>query len=162
MVAKEILKFKNIEDDYDRAYQLVSYLFRDKTDKAGVPYIDHLVSVSAMLDSSSARIAGLLHDTVEDISNFTLEDLRVLGFSEDVIEIVRIVTKDKTRKKNYHDWISEIIETNNIEAIKVKYADIMDHLNLERLNRLDEVKRLYFINKYSDEAIRLQQVLIAV
>ncbi len=159
MVAREVLKFKNIKDDYDRAYQLVSYLFRDKKDKAGVPYIDHLVSVSAMLDSSSTKIAGLLHDVVEDISDFTLDDLRILNFSEDVVEIVRIVTKDKTRKKDYHDWISEIIATKNIEAIKVKYADIMDHLKLERLNRLDEVMRLYFINKYSDEALRLEKVV---
>lgn len=162
MVAKEILYFKNIEDDYDRAYQLVSYLFRDKIDKAGLPYIDHLISVSAMLDSSNIKIAGLLHDTIEDISNFTLDDLRLLGFSEDVVEIVRIVTRDKTKKKSYHDWISEIIETKNIDAIKVKYADLIDHLNLERLNRLDEVTRLYFIKKYSDEVTRLQKVLIAV
>lgn len=162
MVAKEILDFKNIEDDYDRAYQLVSYLFRDKTDKAGVPYINHLVSVSSMLDTSNTKIAGLLHDIVEDISDFTLNDLKMLGFSEDVVEIVRIVTKDKKRKKNYHDWISEIIEAKNIDAIKVKYADIVDHLKLERLNRLDEVTRLYFINKYSDEVVRLHQVLIAV
>ena len=30
MIASEVLKFKKISDDYDRAYQLVSYLFRDK------------------------------------------------------------------------------------------------------------------------------------
>lgn len=162
MIASEVLKFKKINDDYDRAYQLVSYLFRDKTDKAGVPYIDHLICVSEMLDSVNTRIAGLLHDVVEDISDFTLDDLRTLGFSNDVVEIVKIVTKDKTRKKSYHDWITEIIETNNIEALKVKYADIMDHLNLERLNRLDEEKRCYFINKYQEEACRLKKVLITV
>ena len=115
-----------------------------------------------MLDSANTRIAGLLHDIVEDISDFTLDDLRALGFSNDIVEIVRIVTKDKSKKKCYHDWISEIIETNNIEALKVKYADIMDHLSLERLNRLDEEKRCYFINKYQEEAYRLKQVLITV
>ena len=101
-----------------------------------------------------------LHDIVEDISDFTLDDLRALGFSNDIVEIVRIVTKDKTRKKSYHDWITEIIETNNLDAVKVKYADIMDHLNLERLNRLDEEKRCYFVKKYQEEALRLEKVLI--
>ena len=78
------------------------------------------------------------------------------------MEIVRIVTKDKTKKQSYHDWITDIIETGNVDALKVKYADIMDHLSLERLDKLDRVKRSYFINKYKDEATRLEKVLMNV
>lgn len=162
MLSKEVLDFKNIEDHYSRAFQLVSYLFRDKTDKAGVPYIDHLTAVSNLLDSPDTKIAGLLHDVVEDIAGFTLEDLTRLGFSDHIVEIVRIVTKDKTKMQSYHDWITDIIETGNVDALKVKYADIMDHLSLERLNKLDQVKRSYFINKYKDEATRLEKVLMNV
>ena len=162
MLSKEVLDFKNIKDDYSRALQLVSYLFRDKTDKAGVPYIDHLIAVSNFLDSPNTKIAGLLHDVVEDIEGFTLEDLKKLGFSDHIVEIVRIVTKDKTKMQSYHDWITDIIETGNVDALKVKYADIMDHLSLERLNKLELDKRNYFINKYKDEAIRLEKVLMKV
>lgn len=162
MLSKEVLDFKNIKDDYSRALQLVSYLFRDKTDKAGVPYIDHLIAVSNFLDSPNTKIAGLLHDVVEDIDGFTLEDLKKLGFSDYIVEIVRIVTKDKTKMQSYHDWITDIIETGNVDALKVKYADIMDHLSLERLNKLELDKRNYFINKYKDEAIRLEKVLMIV
>lgn len=162
MLSKEVLDFKNIKDDYSRALQLVSYLFRDKTDKAGVPYIDHLIAVSNFLDSPNTKIAGLLHDVVEDIEGFTLEDLKKLGFSDHIVEIVRIVTKDKTKMQSYHDWITDIIETRNVDALKVKYADIMDHLSLERLNKLELDKRNYFINKYKDEAIRLEKVLMIV
>lgn len=159
MLKKEVLDFKDIEDEYSRALQLVSFLFKDKTDKAGVPYLNHLVAVSNLLDSSDTKIAGLLHDVVEDIEGFTLEDLKKLGFSSHIVEIVRIVTKDKTKKQSYHDWITYIIESNNVDAWKVKYADIMDHLSLERLSKLDENKRNYFINKYQDEVIRLETVL---
>lgn len=162
MLSKEVLDFKNIKDDYSRALQLVSYLFRDKTDKAGVPYIDHLIAVSNFLDSPNTKIAGLLHDVVEDIEGFTLEDLKKLGFSDHIVEIVRIVTKDKTKMQSYHDWITDIIETGNVDALKVKYADIMDHLSLERLNKLELDKRNYFINKYKDEAIRLEKVLMII
>lgn len=162
MLSKEVLDFKNIEDHYSRAFQLVSYLFRDKTDKAGVPYIDHLTAVSNFLDSTDTKIAGLLHDVVEDIVGFTLEDLARLGFSDHIVEIVRIVTKDKTKKQSYHDWITDIIETGNVDALKVKYADIMDHLSLERLDKLDQIKRSYFINKYKDEATRLAKALMNV
>ena len=98
MIAMNLLKFKNISDDYDRAFQLVSYLFHDKKDKAGIPYINHLVSVSNMLDTRTTKIAGLLHDVLEDIPNFTVNDLKMLGFSDEVVEIVKIVTKDKTNK----------------------------------------------------------------
>ena len=162
MLSKEVLDFKNIEDHYSRAFQLVSYLFRDKTDKAGVPYIDHLTAVSNFLDSTDTKIAGLLHDVVEDIVGFTLEDLARLGFSDHIVEIVRIVTKDKTKKQSYHDWITDIIETGNVDALKVKYADIMDHLSLERLDKFDQIKRSYFINKYKDEATRLAKALMNV
>lgn len=162
MVLDELLKFKNIGDDYERAFQLVSYLFRDKKDKAGIPYMDHLVSVSNMLDTSNTKIAGLLHDVVEDIPNVTIDDLKMLGFSDEVVEIVRIVTKDKTKKKNYHDWITEIIETKNMDALKVKYADIKDHLDSKRLSLLNDEKRIYFIRKYSDEVVRLEKALIRI
>lgn len=159
MADATVLKFVGIEDEYDRAFQLVSYLFRDKKDKAGVPYINHLVCVSNMLDSTHTKVAGLLHDILEDIPGFTVDDLKLLGFSRKAIEIVQIVTRDKTKKQSYHEWITEIIETKNIDALKVKYADIMDHLNLKRLSLLNESQRLYFLNKYSQEAIRLREEL---
>ena len=156
-----LLKFKNISDDYVRAFQLVSYLFHDKKDKAGIPYINHLVSVSNMLDTRTTKIAGLLHDVLEDIPNFTVNDLKMLGFSDEVVEIVKIVTKDKTNKESYHDWITKIIKTKNIDALKVKYADIKDHLNAKRLSLLNEEKKLYFISKYSEEKSRLEKALIS-
>lgn len=161
MVVDNLLKFKNISDDYERAFQLVSYLFHDKKDKAGVPYMDHLVSVSNMLNTRTTKIAGLLHDVLEDIPSFTVDDLKILGFSDEVVEIVKIVTKDKTNTESYHDWITKIIETKNMDALKVKYADIMDHLNTKRLSLLDEDKKLYFISKYSEEKSRLQKALIS-
>ena len=161
MIAMNLLKFKNISDDYDRAFQLVSYLFHDKKDKAGIPYINHLVSVSNMLDTRTTKIAGLLHDVLEDIPNFTVNDLKMLGFSDEVVEIVKIVTKDKTNKEIYHDWITKIIKTKNIDALKVKYADIKDHLNAKRLSLLNEEKKLYFISKYSEEKSRLEKALIS-
>ena len=161
MIAMNLLKFKNISDDYDRAFQLVSYLFHDKKDKAGIPYINHLVSVSNMLDTRTTKIAGLLHDVLEDIPNFTVNDLKMLGFSDEVVEIVKIVTKDKTNKESSHDWITKIIKTKNIDALKVKYADIKDHLNAKRLSLLNEEKKLYFISKYSEEKSRLEKALIS-
>lgn len=146
-----------IKDDYQRAYQLVSILFQDKTDKEGEPYIGHLERVSNKLTKENTRIAGLLHDVVED-TELTFNDLRKLNFNEEIIELVNLVT-NTTKDKSYHDKITSIIESNNIEAIKLKYSDMSDNANPERLSKLPEEKRNYFINKYQPELIRLKNIL---
>lgn len=151
---KKLLLFKEILDEYDRAYRLVSYLFKDKKDKAGEPYLGHLIRVSDCLSMGDAKVAALLHDVVEDVSDISFDDLKELGFSDSVVEIVRIVTKDESM--NYHDWISTIIDTGNMDAIKVKYFDMMDNFNLDRLNKLDEKTKRYLISKYKEEVERLR------
>lgn len=146
-----------IKDDYKRAHQLVSLLFHDKTDKEGEPYIYHLERVSNKLTNEKTRIAGLLHDVVED-TELTLDDLRNLNFTEEIIELVNLVT-NTTKEKSYHDKITSIIESNNIEAIKLKYSDMSDNADPKRLSKLSEEKRDYFINKYQPELIRLDSIL---
>lgn len=146
-----------IKDDYQRAHQLVSILFQDKTDKEGEPYIGHLERVSNKLTKENTRIAGLLHDVVED-TEISFDDLRNLNFNEEIIELVNLVT-NTTKDKSYHDKITSIIESNNIEAIKLKYSDMSDNANPERLSKLPEDKRNHFINKYQPELIRLENIL---
>ena len=150
---------KNIEKDYLRAKKLVEILFEDKKDKEGQPYIGHLIRVSNKLSNENTRIAGLLHDVVEDIPDFTFEDLRNLNFNEEIITLVKIVTKNKTKKEKYHDKITSIIKTNNIEAIKLKYSDMLDNFDTNRLNKLDIMTRSYLFNKYKDEIVRLENIL---
>lgn len=151
---QELLKIK---DDEKRAYELVKLLFKDKKDKEGEPYIGHLERVSNKLTNQNTRIAGLLHDTVED-TNITFDDLRKLKFNEEIINLVKLVT-NSNKNQSYHEKISSIIESNNIEAIKIKYSDMLDNSNPERLNKLSQEKQEYFINKYQPEIIRLENIL---
>lgn len=148
-----------MDDDYDRAYRLVSYLFKDKRDKAGEPYLGHLIRVSDRLSMGDAKVAALLHDVVEDIDDISFDDLKDLGFSDSIVDIVKIVTKDKSKGISYHDWIGEIIATGNVDAIKVKYSDMMDNFSLDRLNKLDEETKRHLISKYKDEVERLRNYL---
>ena len=155
-----------ITDDYKRSFALVEYLFKNKKDKAGETYINHLLRVSEKLSNPNTKIAGLLHDTVED-TEVTLEDLKSLNFNNEIIELVRLVTNEEestpiTEKElvnKYHNKITKILESNNIEAIKLKYSDMSDNFNQERLNKLDEKTKNYLINKYKDEIIRLEEYL---
>ncbi len=147
-----------VEDDYERAYKLVKELFKNITDKEGQSYIKHLERVSNKLTNQDTKIAGLLHDVVED-TEFTLNDLKILKFNDNIIKLVEIVTNNNLNKETYHDKITSIIESNNIEAIKLKYSDMSDNANPERLNKLPEEIRNHFINKYQPELIRLENVL---
>lgn len=158
LTEEELARIINEKDEYNKALSLVTILFKNKTDKEGEPYIGHLKRVSDSLDNPNTKIAGLLHDTVEDIEGITYEDLLEIGFNSNIVEMVRLVTtEDKT--KPYHDKITSIINSNNIEAIKLKYADMSDNANPERLSKLDPITRERLEKKYNNELTRLKEVI---
>ena len=103
------------------------------------------------------KIAGLLHDVVEDIKtpdfpelDVTFDDLRDIGIPEEIIEALQLVTKtppptrflSKQEKLNYYyQEIDTIIESKNLLAIELKTADMSDNYNPERLNELQKKKK---------------------
>ena len=146
----------SISDDYERALYLVSELFKDKTDKNGFPYINHLIRVSIKLDSKELKIAGLLHDVLED-TKVTSDDLREYGFTDRIIEIVEAVTNQPIG--SYHDKIRKIVSSGDIDVIKLKYADMSDNFDSNRLKLLPvEVQRRLTL-KYKDNLEMLKGVL---
>lgn len=163
----QIQKLLKLSDEYERALYLVSILFANKKDKAGLPYINHLIRVSINVNEKNTKVAALLHDTVEDIENFTFDDLKALDFNEEVISLIKWVTKDKydkeytqeEKKEIYHNKITSIIESGNIEAVRLKYADMSDNFDEERLSRLDIDTQNKLKNKYANEIIRLEKYL---
>lgn len=70
--------------------------------------------------NSDAVKTAFLHDVVED-TNTSLNDLRKLDFSDQVIEAVGLLTKD--RSLSYEQNIKKIIASGNPLAMMVKYAD---------------------------------------
>lgn len=78
---------------YDDALAYASRLHRSQTRKAsGIPYISHLISVSAfVLDyggDEDQAIAGLLHDAVEDQGGLTTADAIAERYGKRVRQIV--------------------------------------------------------------------------
>ena len=147
------LKINNL---YDRALLLVSDLFKDKRDKAGDPYINHLIRVSLKLDTDELKIAGLLHDVLED-TDVNKEMLSELGFSKRIIEIVSGVTNIKGL--DYNSKIKKIIDSGDIDVIKLKYSDMSDNADKDRLSRLSIITRNRLIKKYNNNLILLERVL---
>ena len=115
-----------------------------QVDKCGVPYIEHPRTVSAYCESPEARIAGLLHDVVED-TEVTLEDLKRAGFPEPVLEAVRLVTKFPGYDE---DEYYAAIKANPI-AREVKLADLKHNTDPARVPKdADEALQKQFEQKH--------------
>ena len=163
---EQLKTISEIRDLYARAFVITSEVFKDKKDKAGKPYFNHLFRVSMKLDEQVEQVSALLHDIVED-TDITFKDLLEIGFPVEVIEIVELVTKSKIdttklskeqKLKLYSDKIDSIINSNNIHAIRLKQADMSDNYNKERLKDLPEEKQEWFEEKYNKQLVKLMEV----
>lgn len=161
---EDLLQLKKLDDLYAKAFVMTATVFKNKKDKSDEPYFDHLFRVSQKLDDEKEQVAGLLHDILED-TEITEDDLKNFGIPQDIIDIVKIVTKpvvDKTksneeeRLKLYDEEINKIIATNNIHAIRLKYADMTDNFNPDRINKLPKEKQEWFNKKYGPQLVKLK------
>lgn len=161
----DLVMIKECDDLYLKAAVIVKRLFCDKKDKAGNPYIGHLQRVSDRLEGIT-KVAGLLHDTVED-TDVTFKDLFEVGFTKDILVIDYLVTKlefDKTglteedKLKLYDEEINGVINSGNYGASLLKEADMTDNYDPERLALLPDEKQDWFYKKYGKQLVKLKKV----
>ena len=124
----------------ERAIEIATEAHRGQLDKAGNDYIDHPLRVMAAGKSTDEKIVGVLHDVVED-SDWTFERLAAEGFSDEVIEALKCVTK-LSDSEPYDKFIARV-KTNPL-AVAVKLNDLSDNMDIRRLPYLSDkdVKRL--------------------
>jgi (p)ppGpp synthase/HD superfamily hydrolase len=132
----------------ERAIAIAVEAHQGQTDKAGAPYILHPLRVMFSLGTTEERIAGVLHDVVED-SDWTFEALAREGFSSSIVEALKAVTKKE--REDYCDFVRRTSQ--NAIGAKVKLADLTDNSDMSRIKGPTETdfKRL---EKYR-RAIRL-------
>lgn len=133
----------------EKAIQLVVKHHSGQVDKAGQPYIMHLIRVMIKGQTDTEKICGVLHDIVED-TDCTFQTLKDEGFSDEIIDIVSCVTK--INNEPYEDFISRILK--NSIAVKVKINDLEDNMNLNRLNKIT-IKDTERLKKYNKALVRL-------
>lgn len=114
-------------------------------DKAGAPYILHPLRVMLAQTSEAARIAGVLHDVVEDGDGWTLERLRAEGFSPEVVDAVDHLTKREEERNDYPAFVRRAAA--NPIARQVKLADLTDNCDLTRIAHPSE-QDLARVEKY--------------
>lgn len=124
----------------ERAIEIATEAHRGQLDKAGNDYISHPLRVMAAGTSVNEKIVGVLHDVVED-TDWTFEMLAAEGFSDEVIDALRCVTK-LSENEPYDKFIARV-KTNSL-AVAVKLNDLSDNMDIRRLPYLSDkdIKRL--------------------
>ena len=125
-----------------RAIEIAVSAHKGQTRKDGSPYILHPLRLMMSVDSTVEKIVAVLHDVVED-TDVTAEQIRAEGFSEEVLEALRLVTHDSGEP--YDEYIARI-RANPI-ARAVKLADLRDNSNTFEIPTLEE-KDLVRLEKY--------------
>jgi N-formylglutamate amidohydrolase len=119
----------------ERAIEIALMAHAGQTDKADAPYILHPLRVMLAQNNTAARIAGVLHDVVEDGDGWTLERLRAEGFSPEVVEAVAAVTKrPEEAGKDLATYLAFVRRAAEHPVGRlVKRADLLDNCDLSRI-----------------------------
>ncbi len=125
-----------------KALKLCFEAHKEQLDESGMPYVFHPFHVAEEMNDEETTIVALLHDVIED-TDYTLDDLRNMGFSNKVVEAVEVMTH--LPEVSYEDYLRNI--RRNPIAKKVKLADVRHNSDLTRLDVIDE-KAEYWKKKY--------------
>ena len=119
--------------DTKKAMRLCFDAHKNQTDKSGLPYVFHPFHVAEQMPDEETTIVALLHDVIEDTS-YTIQDLRDMGFDDEVSEALALMTHDKSIP--YLDYVAKLKE--NPIARAVKLADLAHNSDLSRIGEIDE------------------------
>ena len=123
-----------------KAINLAMQAHAGQVDKAGMPYIGHVMRVMQAGKTIDEKIVGVLHDIVED-TTWTFDALLAEGFPVHIIDALRCVTK-LSDDEPYEAFINRV-KTNPL-AVAVKINDLTDNMDIRRLQTLTDadVQRL--------------------
>ena len=141
---------KTIISTLEKAIALAATQHAGQLDKGGQPYILHPLRLMLQFSNPTLQIIAVLHDILEDTAT-TAEDLKALGFSVEIIQAIQALTKQTGESRLQ----AAKRTTLNPLATQVKYVDVLDNMNLSRINnptardfaRLEEYKEVLEILK---------------
>ena len=114
--------------EFEKAEKLAREAHQGQKDKSGANYIGHPLRVSARCKNPKAKIAGLLHDTIED-TYVTPQLLKDMGFDDEMVEAVLALSRHAD--ETYAEFI--VRASQNEIAKEVKIADLEDNMDVRRL-----------------------------
>lgn len=134
-----------------KALKLCFAAHKEQQDKSGLPYVFHPFHLAEQMEDELTTVTALLHDVVED-SPYTLTDLREMGFPEEVLAALALLTHDDDTP--YLDYVARIRE--NPIARTVKLADLRHNSDLSRLDHVDD-RALQRVEKYKKALALLEE-----
>ena len=118
-------------------------------DKGGIPYVFHPYHLAESMTDEVSVTAALLHDVLED-TPFTEQDLLDEGFSEEVIRIVKLLTRDP--EMPYMAYIGNL--AHDPVARKIKLADLKHNTDASRLpNNKEFMKKRFALYEEAKELL---------
>jgi len=127
---------------FEKAMDIALKAHEGQKDKAGAPYLLHVLRVMMSVEKMDEKIVALLHDVVED-SEMTIDDLKKDKFPSKITKAVDLLSKKENQR--YDDYIIEIRKDSLARAVKM--ADLKDNLNTNRLKKISDSDKLR-IKKY--------------
>lgn len=132
-------------EETKKALKLCYKAHEGQVDRGDLPYVFHPFHLAEQMDDEASTVTALLHDVVED-TNYTIGDLRTMGFSEEVIGALSLMTHDDAVP--YMDYVRAL--SYNPIAVKVKLADLRHNMDLTRLDHEPTEKDLQRRQKYRE------------
>lgn len=131
-----------------KALKLCFEAHKEQLDKSGMPYVFHPFHLAEQMPDEDCTVVALLHDVIED-TEYGVEDLQALGFSDTVLTALMLMTHEDDTP--YLDYVA-VLKANPI-ARTVKLADLKHNSDLSRLSVVTD-KDLQCVEKYK-KAIQL-------
>ncbi len=125
-----------------KALKLCFEAHKEQVDKSGIPYVFHPFHLAEQMEDEATTVAALLHDVAED-TDYTIDDLRSMGFPDEICAALTLLTHDDGVP--YLEYVRTVKD--NPIARAVKLADLRHNSDLTRLDRVDE-DALQRVDKY--------------
>lgn len=132
--------------------------YRSQLPGGPFPYVDHLARVMKILVdhradagqsmhySDQMLAVAWLHDVIEDCPDWTAARLSAYGINAEVIDSVLLLTRAHgVSEDDYAAYIERIATSGDSIAIKVKRADLQDHLRDETRDVLPPSLELRYV-----------------
>ena len=140
-------------DKKAQALNLALEAHAGKLDKAGKPYIHHLLAVARQGVNDDEFIVGVLHDFAEHDRESRLFLVKSL-FDEKISEALDAISKKANESRT--DYLERV--AGNKLAAAVKIYDMNDTAKAERLNLLDKETRNQLIKEYVEDRAMLKML----
>lgn len=141
------------------AIQMAATAHLKQADKAGMPYILHCIEVMNGVHTNTQKCIAILHDIIENTA-IDAGHLKAAGIPVPVVEAVELLTRDK--KTTYDQYIDELIESDDVDAMLVKMSDLTHNMDLNRLNHepddLDLSRKERYLRAYDKIKAALESI----